>query len=492
MPMPQLPQELIDAIIDAVVDANDEWRDEDTLRSCTLTSRFWVTKARSHLFSTITLMEPPTVAAFTNLILSPPRVKLHLIPLVPVRHLVRHLRLGAPMPLDGARRGRECGFSFFTIHDIPTTLLEHLDTLSIAKLPDVHFSPTYMPSLHEDFRFIKNLRLNRGFIASQTLAQLLSGFPELSSLKFTYDCLPPDRLGICLLDDSPPPMHLPLSVRELGLGLPDMPIVQWLVDQGGLAYDQLHSLSILFQPLGQLQALQSMLRHCSKTLTELSVGYANPPFVLQIGTVPRDRAEFTKSLCEVFEASPIKDYTGLRFLRVEGCDALEEGHTPHLNLHSWIPSLLRQIRSERIEEVTFAFRRIRQADLPLLSWIDWSAIGALFESSPLSSVQRLIVEVAESEVARQELYEWLAVLLPWIARRDALRVRCIKEIRQGDRNARRTNGLVYMTILDCLAQEEILSACRESASVVEEFEWYQKAWLDSRDGVDSDVVMGGL
>ncbi|KAI9058069.1 hypothetical protein FKP32DRAFT_1597764 [Trametes sanguinea] len=474
MPIPQLPQELIDEIIDAVANANyaDE-PDKTTLHCCALTSRSWLIRARAHLFSTITLTEPPTVMAFTDLLLSSPPSILGLFPLPPVGSLVHHLRLGTPNSSHGSQGSRGHRFSFFTIDNIPTAFLPNLFTLSIAELPELSVCPTGMSSLREDFRMVQELRLGRGFLSSPLITQLLGGFPRLVNLQLTYDARSRDRVGLRLLDDEWPCYRLPSSVKKLGLGVPDAPILEWLVHHGGLARNQLRSLSILFQPLDDVRPLQETLKHYGGTLTELSLGYADPPFVLTCGTSPCDRAHYVSSLLRVIKTSPLVQNTTLRTLRIEGCDALEQDH-PRQDLFAWIPTLLQQIRSGCLEEVTLAFRYLRERDAHSLSWIDWAAIDALFEAAPLQTVRRFIVEVQESEVPRIALHRMVTALLPATARRGALRVRCMDDALQGGVR-KHIKGLKYVSLLDCVEEDDAPIFQRDRSSMAEEYGYYEKA-----------------
>ncbi|OSD07769.1 hypothetical protein PYCCODRAFT_1429990 [Trametes coccinea BRFM310] len=476
MPIRQLPQELIDEIIDAVANAgHTDEPDKTTLRCCALTARSWFVRARCHLFSTITLTEPSTVMAFTDLLLSSPSSISGLPPLSPVGHLVRHLRLGTPDLSHQNQDSRGHSFSFFTIDNIPIALLTNLATLSIAEVPELSTYPAGMATLCEDFRVVQELRLHRGFFSAQTITQLLKGFPQLVNLQLTYGPHSRHAFGVCLFGDERPCLRLPVSLKKLGLGVPDAPITEWLVDHGGLARNQLRSLSMLFQPMDDLHPLQMMLHHCGETLTELSVGFADPPFVLLFGAAPSiGRAHYVQSLLQVLKNSPLRQNNVLRTLRIVGCDALEQDHHRQ-DLYSWIPTLLQQIRSVCIEEVTLAFRAVRQQDAPGLSWIDWAAIDGLFEAPPLNSIPRLVVEIQESEVSRSVLVRAVAALLPAVAQRGALRIRCLGELPQGQRVRKHAEGLEYMSRLDYAEEVQAATAPqRDRSSMVDEYQYYQK------------------
>ncbi|KAI0353371.1 hypothetical protein OH77DRAFT_624814 [Trametes cingulata] len=419
-------------------------------------------------------MEPSTVRAFANMVYHPSCFAPDL-GLPSIAMLVRHLRLGVPLTPQQIRKRRGYGFSFPTIDDIPVYRLPNLETLSIAEIPGISFHMSSMKCLCEDFRSVKNLHLHRGLFAPETLTSLLSGFPRLVSLSFHYKGCPHDGLGIRLLGDGPPRTSLPSSLNELSLGLPDPPLVEWLVQYGGVAPSQLTSLEILFQPLDDLRPLQAMLYHVGKTLTDLTVGYVDPPYVIPIGFKWQDRADFVYAASEVFAGSTLRGNTVLRVLRIEGCDPIERTQPPEQALHSWIPTLLRQVQSKHIEEVTFAFRRLRQTDSPMLSWMDWVTIEALLDSAPLNQVRRIIVEVEQSEIPQADLYRRVAVLLPLVARRDALRVRCIAELSQDEWDRSTPRAPKYMTVLDCV-DVPVTPIYPEAMDSYEDYIYDQREW----------------
>ncbi|KAI0646088.1 hypothetical protein C8Q79DRAFT_960936 [Trametes meyenii] len=470
MPLPHLPQELIDEIIDTVASCR---RDPYVLSACTLVCSSWTPRARSHLLSTVTLMEPSTVTAFMNTILYSSPIMLNHEPLPLMKDIIQHLRLGTPMVLKEKRERQGYGFAFFTINDIITSKLPNLKTLSIAEFPDFPFYRASLRSLREDFRSVKNLHLHRGIIVPETLACLLAGFPQLSSLRLTYDGIPRDRLGIRLFGSHVPRgEHLPPSLTELHLGVPDVPLVEWLVDGEGLRYNQLRSLSLLFQPLDDLRALKSMLQHCGGAVRDLSIGYGDPPYILPLGLEKRHRIEFVYSIADVFIRSPLAENKVLRSLRIEGCESFEHTQPVRQDAHSWIPVVLKQIRSEAIEEITFVFRRLRRTDSPMLSWMSWNAIDGLFQISPLCRVRRITIEIEESEVPRSEVFKRVAVSLPIVTRRrDLLRVECFHELteRECDRNPPLEPR--FMSVLDWVEEElSPITSLVETSSYPEEWD----------------------
>ncbi|KAH9896638.1 hypothetical protein C8Q73DRAFT_418491 [Cubamyces lactineus] len=474
--MKRLPQEIIDEIIDAVA---SERAHVSTLRSCALTCASWVPRARRHLFSTVTLTEPSTVRAFVDrLHTPPPRTRLRPSLLPPVGHLVRHLRLGVPVAPNSRQDGRRYDFSFYTIEDINPALMPNLTTLSVAEIPEPHFYASAFRWLCQGFKTVKTLRLSRGILAPETLARILGGFPRLSSLQLSYPEAYRDCVGIRLIGEGIPRVRLRHSVQHLILGVPDLPIVEWLVQYGGLACTQLVSLSLLFQPQDDLQAVQAMLHHTGRTLTELSIGYADPPYVLPLEGTLRHRLEFVQGIQDLFKYSPLKANLALRALRIEGCEAIEHTRPTRQDLHSWIPVLLQQIRAVRLETVTLSFRRLRQIDSSRLSWIDWAAVDTLLATSPLKTVRRIEVEVEESEIQRDQLFHRVAALLPRAAWRGALRVRVLRECPMSQWDRKPISELQYMTLMDCV--DPPVHQDSGSAAYAEEYEYYQNI----RMGVD--------
>ncbi|KAI0764005.1 hypothetical protein BD413DRAFT_616040 [Trametes elegans] len=474
MSYPQLPQELVDEIIDRVAQSQDN----EDLRACARTSRSWLPRARNYLWSTVTLMEPRTVRAFAIRVTAPKQIVVDSVPLPPVGPMVRHLRLGVPMSFQEMRRRRNYGFSFSTIADIPTSALPNLVALSIAELPELWLHAQSMRGLAQSFASVTTLRIHKGLLLPDAVSILWGGFPRLESVHFEYDAAhyARDRLGVRVLGRVEPKARLPPSVRELGLGVPDEEVVEWLVRDDGLARDQLRALHILFQPLDDLRALRAMLHLCGRALEELSVGYADPPFVLPLGLPPLPRADFVQSIMEVFESLPLGENTALRALRVDGCEAIEHLEPPRGELYGWIPVLLDQIRSERVEKVTLAFRYIRREDPATLPWLDWGAIDRILASAPLDTVERVIIAVEQSEIAREAVYARVGGLLPSVARRGALCVRCDKELLGPEDRVRvlAANAPRYVTILDCV--EDALSprqAAADYADAVAELEAFQ-------------------
>ncbi|KAJ8481342.1 hypothetical protein ONZ51_g6054 [Trametes cubensis] len=471
--MKHLPQEIIDEIIDAVASE----RDVRTLRACALTCISWVPRTRRHFFSTITLTEPSTVRAFVSRLHSPPpRIRLRPNLLPPVGHLVRHLRLGVPIAPNSQQDGGRYAFSFYTIEDINPSLMPNLTTLSIAEIPEPHFYASAIQWLYQGFKSVKTLRLSKGILAPETLTRILGGFPRLSSLQLTYPEAYRDRVGIRLIGEGIPRVRLRHGVQHLVLGVPDLPIVEWLVQQGGLARTQLTSLSLLFQPQDDLHAVQAMLHHCSRTLTELSIGYADPPYVLPIEGSLKGRKEFVQSAQDLFKYSSLKTNTSLRTLRIEGCEAIEHTRSTRHELHSWIPALLQQIRSGRLETVTLSFRCLRQIDSSRLSWIDWAAVDTLLATGPLKFVRRVEVEVEKSEIQRGQLLQQVAALLPLVTRRGSLRVRVLEECPSSQWEREPISELQYMTLMDCV--DPPVHQGTGSTVYAEEYEYYQNLRME--------------
>ncbi|KAI0330104.1 hypothetical protein GY45DRAFT_787677 [Cubamyces sp. BRFM 1775] len=471
--MQRLPQEIIDEIIDAV----GSERDTRTLRSCALTCISWVPRARRHLFSTVTLTEPSSVRAFVGRLHSPPpRIRLRPNLLPPVGHLVRHLCLGVPIAPNSRQDARRYEFSFYTIEDINPSLMPNLTTLSIAEIPEPHFYASAVQWLCQGFKSVRTLRLSKGILAPETLTRILGGFPRLSSLQLTYPEAYRDRVGIRLIGDGIPRVRLRHNVQHLVLGVPDLPVVEWLVQHGGLARTQLASLSLLFQPQDDLQAVQAMMHHSGRTLTELSVGYADPPYVLPLEGSLRPRMEFVQAVQDLFKYSPLKANMELKALRIEGCEAIEHSRPTRQDFHAWIPVLLQQVRSERLQTVTLAFRRLRQIDSSRLSWIDWAAIDNLLATSPLRLVRRIEIEVKESEIHRDQLLQRVAALLPLAARRGVLRVRVLKDSPMSQWDRKPISALQYVSLMDCV--DPPVHQDSGSAAYAEEYEYYQNLRMD--------------
>lgn len=226
----------------------------ETLLSCALVCRGWVTKSRIHIFREVRLDTNRKADSFMATITASPRLGDH------VRRVVFDLR-------------HEYNHWIYRAHQILPSLLPNIHHLEYHRLPILH--PTFF-GLSSRFGIITSLELHGLSVKDWTfrdIVRLINGFNNLKILKMQCDWTSPSPFYCHSARQERHPMSLHLDCSDMkDIQVEEM--IRWLTKR-----QQSHPLdefslrcarrSTLIPTLGDL------FKQCSKTLKTLDFSFDN-------------------------------------------------------------------------------------------------------------------------------------------------------------------------------------------------------------------------
>lgn len=327
--VPAFPQEMADQVIDHL------WDDPKALEACSLSCRSWLPSSRTHLHRTIRVHDGEHFARFQQLLKCVPVIACY----------VRQLAIGGrTVPADAHRTVRTDTW----LSEV-APLLEKFERLEELQLTRLHWNAFQGSPLYASLARIKRLVIvDARFHEWADVRDLLSAMSSLQELTFHRVCWDiPTRHA----RESIPLGNVIPSLRSLVLdsGPPHDSILHTLLasnDELGL-----RNLSLRWCYRNDTKALGDLLRASGASLERLHL------------ELPNGLVEEAVSRHEI----DLVANSALRYVHFDGL------HLP--GYCAWVPILLSQVPSERLETVEMSIMSRRVEDL---ASFDWERLNAVF------------------------------------------------------------------------------------------------------------------
>ncbi len=331
-----IPPELCDQTIDYL------WDDLDALRACSLTSKDWLPSSRFHLFRNVRLRDAEDVTRFRALLTSSPSIA----------HCVRKLSLSADYDRaapDGNAREDDAWVNG-AAELFP--MLDQVTTLALARVRWHALSPETRAAFVKVSKSVRRLFLFEvSFDASCDVIAFLSAFPALRDLYFQ---------AVSWKNDSPAPFEelgtdaggrMQLSYLFLDPKSSPTLVTEWLLQRP--EEQQLQSIQLCWRELENTQSVGGLLQASGSSLESLHIEL---PAGLSEDAVLQNNLSLAHN-------------TGLRALHFGGLDVRASQSFVSNRLFPWVTTMLSQVRSRNLQEVSFALEIASVQDLLALDWV---------------------------------------------------------------------------------------------------------------------------
>ncbi|EMD38238.1 hypothetical protein CERSUDRAFT_113397 [Gelatoporia subvermispora B] len=394
-----LPPEIVDEAIDHL------WDDPVTLKACSLACRSWVPSSRLHLFRTVRLRNGTECARFGDLVASTPAIP----------RCVRQFTLSAEYRrVNGqAQPVEDDGWIDAAAELVPK--LERVTTLGLSRVRWGALKPETRTAFQGLFKGIKTLFLFEvRFDTAKDVLSFLSAFPVLTSLYFHGVSWPDDMLGHATLDDlkklNYESEHGRMQLSYLFLDPRSSPtlVTEWLLNHP--TEQHLRTIQLCWRELESMKSVGDLLHASGASLESLQVEF---PAGVPEAVVLEDQLSLTQN-------------TGLRSLQFGGLTVHSESARTFLaqRLFPWVLGMLSQVRSTRLQEITFELDIGAVCDLHRL---DWARMDATLCRSEFSGIEvTFYVICAEtSGNTDKDIKNLIREGLPGFSEKGTLRVSCI-------------------------------------------------------------------
>ncbi|KAH9848854.1 hypothetical protein C2E23DRAFT_878458 [Lenzites betulinus] len=387
-----LPPELCDETIDYL------WDDVDSLRACSLTCKAWLPCSRFHLFRNVRLRHADDVFRFRSLLTSSPGIA----------PCVRKLSLSADYIGAGPDGTAQEDDTWVNGAATLLPLLHHITTLGLARVRWHALSPETRAAFAGVCRSVQQLFLFEvSFDASRDVVAFLSGFPALRELYFH---------AVSWKHDSPSPFGDPtmealaeagrMQLSYLFLDPKSSPtlVTEWLLKHP--EEQHLRTIQLCWRELENAKAIGDLLQASGSSLESLQVEF---PAGLSEDDVLQNHLSLAHN-------------TGLRALHFGGLDVRASRAFLSTRLFPWVTAMLSQVRSRRLEEVSFALEIASVADLRAL---DWPRIDADLARAEFAGLLVMFYVSCERAGVEAEVKQEIADRLSGFQQRGTLYVSCI-------------------------------------------------------------------
>ncbi|OBZ69186.1 hypothetical protein A0H81_10953 [Grifola frondosa] len=394
---PTLPPELFDETIDHL------WDDSTALQACSLTCRAWLPSSRLHLFRTVRLRNADDCTRFTALLTAVPSVG----------HYVRKLSLSAEYDGVDSEGGARENDGWVNAAAPLLTRLTGISSLGIARVRWGALLPETHAAFFALFRTVRTLFLFEvKFSASRDVLDFLSAFPVLDELYFQ---------GVSWAHDSPPPLEddspsdlVPavlmsqdrMQLTHLFLDPRSSPtlVTEWLL--GHPSEQRLRTIQLCWHDLDNTKPVRDLLHASGASLETLQVEF--PPGIAE-DAVLQDHLSLAHN-------------TGLRSLHFGGLNVNTLHSFLSTRLFPWVTAMLAQIRSTRLEEVSFALEIASVGDLRAL---DWARIDAELSRDVFHGLAVLFYVSCAREAPEKDVRDEITRRLAGFQQRGSLCISCI-------------------------------------------------------------------
>ncbi|KAI0928933.1 hypothetical protein AcV5_006345 [Taiwanofungus camphoratus] len=392
------PPELFDETIDHL------WDDPKTLKACSLTCRDWVPSSRLHLFRTMRIYTAADCARFGALLKSASVIA----------QCVRTLTISAEYNgVDSEGRAVEDDAWVNTAVGF-LAKLTRVNTLGLARVRWSALLPETQDAFFDMFRCVRTLFLFEvRFNASRDVLDFLSAFPYLGELYFH---------GVSWAHNSPRPMipigknagtsmsneqgRMQLTYLFLDPRSSPTLVTEWLLSHP--SEQHLRTIQLCWREIENMKAVGDLLNASGASLEKLQIEFP--------AGVPEE-AMLQNHLS-------LANNTGLRALHFGGLNVEASRNFLSNQLFPWVTVMLSQIRSSRLQEVTFELEITSVHDLLHL---DWERIGRdLFREEFRGLIVMFYVGCADivSNV-QKDVQKMIASRLSGFQERGTLIVKCI-------------------------------------------------------------------
>jgi len=381
-----MPPELRDEIIDHL------HADRAALKSCSLTCRAWLSRARYHLFRCIELDSGRTGDAFTQLIRSAPTVvsyieEMEILGTPGKQTWWETTSQGAFIPWPTLHHAHNQHSEPKLPHAVETVIwlkrmfpptMPPLVKIKALRLSSLPVSETVTDALYPHFKDITELSLDGcKALALAEFVDLLHAFPRVQTLRLlTAQWLPGGVSPLEARHSSSLKLKRLVMSRKIDIA----PLIYWILAED--VHTEMTSLSCSMSGHKCAYAIRDLLHAIGATLEHLSIGFQearDPTDVLQV-----TRLDLTQS-------------TGLLRLHIS-CSAVANvltlsSYRPSL---SWIIIFLSTANSPHLREITFS---IRLADLGVLNL---EGLDVVLSHSRFSGLRSVTFEIEQQKDSGDE------------------------------------------------------------------------------------------
>ncbi|KAI0748638.1 hypothetical protein C8Q80DRAFT_1172914 [Daedaleopsis nitida] len=333
-----IPPELCDQTIDHL------WDDLEALRACSLACKDWLPSSRFHLFRNVRLRHADDMTRFRALLTSNPTIA----------HCVRKLSLSADY--DGATPDGTAREDDAWVNGAAELfpLLDQVTTLALARVRWHALNEETRRAFAGVSKSVRQLFLFEvSFDASRDVIAFLSAFPALHELYFqavswkTDSPSPFENGSDALLDAG----RMQLSYLFLDPKSSPTLVTEWLLQH---PYDhQLQTIQLCWRELENTQSVGDLLQASGSSLESLHVEF---PAGVSEDAVLQNHLSLAHN-------------TGLRALHFGGLDVRASQEFVSHRLFPWVTTMLSQVRSRELQEVSFALEIASVQDLLALEWV---------------------------------------------------------------------------------------------------------------------------
>lgn len=422
---PVFPPELFDETLDHL------WDDPKALSACSLTCRAWVPTTRLHLFRTVRLDSESSCTEFSALLQSTPAIA----------RCVRKLTISAQYSGVGTdARGREDDGWVNSSAPIARTLGAHsrVNTLAFSRLRWTSLDQGTRDAYKALFKGVKTLLLFEvRFHTSGDVLEFLDAFPDLEELYFhavswDFESAPPadpasasDWLSMQTRTSAgDKKMHL--SYLFLDPRSSPTLVTEWILSH---PFEQkLRTIQLCWREMDTTKALGDLLQASGSSLERLQIEF--PSGITEEGT---RRATFAtldtdSAIAVLHNHVSLVHNTSLRSLSFGGLDVTLDSARTFLSTHlfPWVASMLADLHSPLLREVTF---ELETPDAEGLHGLDWARIDTELSKLEFTGLTvRFYVNCdawSRGSKLEEQIRDEIANRLPGFKNRGTLRVSCI-------------------------------------------------------------------
>ncbi|KAI0707953.1 hypothetical protein C8Q76DRAFT_656727 [Earliella scabrosa] len=388
MPCPPLPPELCDQTIDHL------WDDLNALRACSLACKDWLPSSRFHLFRNVRLRHADDVTRFKALLSSSPTIA----------HCVRKLSLSADY--DGATPDGTSREDDAWVNGAAELfpMLDRVTTLALARVRWHALNAETQAAFAGVSQSVRSLFLFEvSFDASRDVIAFLSAFPALQDLYFQ---------AVSWKNDSPSPFDEPsadrggMQLSYLFLDPKSSPtlVTEWLLQHP--AEQRLQSIQLCWRELENTQSVGALLQASGSSLESLHIEF---PAGISEDAAMQNHLSLAHN-------------TGLRALHFGGLDVRASQAFVSSRLFPWVTTMLSQVRSRHLQEVSFALEIASVQDLLAL---DWARIDADLSREEFHGLTVMFYVSCEHDGMEKEVRREISERLDGLQKRGTLCISCI-------------------------------------------------------------------
>ncbi|GBE81687.1 hypothetical protein SCP_0400580 [Sparassis crispa] len=392
-----LPPELFDETIDHL------WDDPPSLKACSLTCRSWIPSSRLHLFHTVRLRDSADCERLEALVAASPSIT----------RCVRRLSLSAEyggVDADG-HAWEDDGWV-----DTAAPLLAQLTRVTTLGLSRIRWDALHPETQSTILRLSKSVRslflFEVRFATAYDVLEFLSAFPALEELYFhavswAQDSMDtrPDSTALSLAVDA---VRGNIRLTYLFLDARSSPtlVTEWLLRHP--SEQRLRTIQLCWREIENTKAVGDLLYASGAALEQLQVEF---PAGVPEEAVLEDHLSLAANTC-------------LRSLHFGGLNAAQSHSFVSRRLFPWVTGMLAQLRSRRLQEVTFELAITAVRDLLGLDWERIDRELSKEEFAGLMVVFRVSCEDIWGDI-REEVRELVTSRLVGFQSKGSLCVSCI-------------------------------------------------------------------